>query len=116
LYRKEGADVVFVEAPQSEDELREIPKKIDAPLLANMIENGVTPTFSADELKSMGYSMVVFPLSGLYGAAYAMKKIFSQLKSTGSTKGCMNMMLNFNEFNDLVELSKFMQMEKKYQS
>ena len=103
LYRKEGADVVFVEAPQSEDELREIPKKIDAPLLANMIENGVTPTFSADELKSMGYSMVVFPLSGLYGAAYAMKKIFSQLKRTGSTKGSKHMMLDFNEFNDLVE-------------
>ena len=116
LYRKEGADVVFVEAPQSEDELREIPKKIDAPLLANMIENGVTPTFSADELKSMGYNMVVFPLSGLYGATYAMKKIFSQLKRTGSTKDCTNMMLNFNEFNDLVELSKFMKMEKKYQS
>ncbi|MDW0137171.1 MAG: isocitrate lyase/PEP mutase family protein [Nitrososphaeraceae archaeon] len=116
LYRKEGADVVFVEAPQSEDELREIPKKIDAPLLANMIENGVTPTFSADELKSMGYSMVVFPLSGLYGAAYAMKKIFSQLKRTGSTKGSKRMMLDFNEFNDLVELPRFMQMEKKYQS
>lgn len=116
LYRKEGADVVFVEAPQSEDELREIPKKIDAPLLANMIENGVTPTFSADELKSMGYSMVVFPLSGLYGAAYAMKKIFSQLKRTGSTKDSKHMMLDFNEFNDLVELPRFMQMEKKYQS
>lgn len=116
LYRKEGADVVFVEAPQSEDELREIPKKIDAPLLANMIENGVTPTFSADELKSMGYSLVVFPLSGLYGAAYAMKKIFSQLKRTGSTKGSKDIMLDFNEFNDLVELPKFMQMEKKYQS
>ena len=116
LYRKEGADVVFVEAPKSEDELREIPKKIDAPLLANMIENGVTPTFSADELKSMGYSMVVFPLSGLYGAAYAMKKIFSQLKRTGSTKGSKHMMLDFNEFNDLVELPRFMQMEKKYQS
>jgi carboxyvinyl-carboxyphosphonate phosphorylmutase len=116
LYRKEGADVVFVEAPQSEDELREIPKKIDSPLLANMIENGVTPTFSADELKSMGYSMVVFPLSGLYGAAYAMKKIFSQLKRTGSTKDSKHMMLDFNEFNDLVELPRFLQMEKKYQS
>lgn len=116
LYRKEGADVVFLEAPQSEDELREIPKKIDAPLLANMIENGVTPTFSADELKTMGYSMVVFPLSGLYGAAYAMKKIFSQLKRTGSTEGSKDMMLDFNEFNDLVELPRFMQMEKKYQS
>ena len=116
MYRKEGADVIFVEAPQSEDELREIPKKIDAPLLANMIENGVTPTFSADELKSMGYSMVVFPLSGLYGAAYALKNIFSQLKRTGSTKSSKHMMLDFNEFNDLVELPRFMQMEKKYQS
>ena len=115
-YRKEGADVVFVEAPQSEEELREIPTKINAPLLANMIENGVTPTFSADELKSMGYSMVVFPLSGLYAATYAMKKIFSDLKSNGTTKGCMDTMLDFNEFNELVELPKFMQMEKKYQS
>jgi carboxyvinyl-carboxyphosphonate phosphorylmutase len=116
MYRKEGADVVFVEAPQSEDELREIPKKIDAPLLANMIENGITPTFSADELKSMGYSMVVFPLSGLYGATFAMKKIFSELKKNGTTKSCTDMMLDFNEFNELVELQKFMQMEKKYQS
>ena len=115
-YHKEGADVVFVEAPQSENELREIPKKIDAPLLANMIESGVTPTFSANELKNMGYSMVVFPLSGLYGATYAMKKIFSHLKTNGTTKNCMDMMLDFNEFNDLVELPKFMQMEKKYQS
>jgi carboxyvinyl-carboxyphosphonate phosphorylmutase len=116
IYRKEGADVVFVEAPQSEEELREIPTKINAPLLANMIENGVTPTFSADELKSMGYSMVVFPLSGLYAATYAMKKIFSHLKSNGTTKGCTDTMLDFDEFNELVELPKFMQMEKKYQS
>jgi methylisocitrate lyase len=116
MYRKEGADVVFVEAPQSEEELREIPKKINAPLLANMIENGVTPTFSADELKTMGYSMVVFPLSGLYGATYAMKKIFSHLKANGSTKGCTDTMLDFNEFNELVELPKYMQMEKEYQS
>jgi carboxyvinyl-carboxyphosphonate phosphorylmutase len=115
-YHEEGADVVFVEAPQSEDELREIPKKIDAPLLANMIENGVTPTFSANELKRMGYSMVVFPLSGLYGATFAMKKIFSHLKKNGTTKNCKDMMLDFNEFNDLVELAKFMRMEKKYQN
>ncbi|MFN2435005.1 MAG: oxaloacetate decarboxylase [Nitrososphaeraceae archaeon] len=116
MYYKEGADVVFVEAPQSEDELREIPKKIDAPLLANMIENGVTPTFSANELKTMGYTMVVFPLSGLYGSAFAMKKIFSDLKKYGSTKNSRDIMLDFNEFNELVELSKFMQMEEKYQS
>lgn len=116
MYYKEGADVVFVEAPQSEEELREIPKKIDAPLLANMIENGITPTFSANELKSMGYSMVVFPLSGLYGSAFAMKRILTDLKKNGSTKNSRDTMLDFNEFNELVELSKFMKMEEKYQS
>ena len=116
MYYKEGADVVFVEAPQSEEELREIPKKINAPLLANMIENGVTPTFSAKELKSMGYSLVVFPLSGLYGSAFAMKKILTDLKKNGSTKNSKDTMLDFNEFNELVELSKFMKMEEKYQS
>lgn len=115
MYYKEGADVVFVEAPQSEEELREIPKKIDAPLLANMIENGVTPTFSAKELKSMGYSLVVFPLSSLYGSAFAMKKILTDLKKNGSTKNSKETMLDFNEFNELVELSKFMKMEEKYQ-
>ena len=115
MYYKEGADVVFVEAPQSEEELREIPKKIDAPLLANMIENGVTPTFSAKELKSMGYSLVVFPLSGLYGSAFAMKKILTDLKKNGSTTNSKETMLDFNEFNELVELSKFMKMEEKYQ-
>ena len=116
MYYKEGADVVFVEAPQSEEELREIPKKINAPLLANMIENGVTPTFSAKELKSLGYSLVVFPLSGLYGSAFAMKKILTDLKKNGSTKNSKDTMLDFNEFNELVELSKFMKMEEKYQS
>ena len=116
MYYKEGADVVFVEAPQSEEELREIPKKINAPLLANMIENGVTPTFSAKELKSMGYSLVVFPLSGLYGSAFAMKKILTDLKKNGSTKNSKDTMLDFNEFNELVELSKFMKMEEKYRS
>jgi len=85
-------------------------------LLANMIENGVTPTFSADELKSMGYSMVVFPLSGLYASAFAMKTIFFDLKKNGTTRNSRNIMLDFNEFNELVELSKFMQMDEKYQS
>jgi methylisocitrate lyase len=81
-----------------------------------MIENGVTPTFSAKELKSMGYSLVVFPLSGLYGSAFAMKKILTDLKKNGSTKNSKDTMLDFNEFNELVELSKFMKMEEKYQS
>jgi carboxyvinyl-carboxyphosphonate phosphorylmutase len=114
LYYKEGADVIFVEAPLSIEELKEIPRKIPAPLVANMIENGVTPTLSALELKEMGYRMAVFPLSGLYGATYAMKKIFSDLKKKGTTQDCRNIMVDFAEFNELVELQKFMDMDQKY--
>jgi len=114
LYYKEGADVIFVEAPLSEEELKEIANKIRAPLVANMIENGVTPNLSAQELKQMGYKIAVFPLSGLYGAAYAMKKIFTSLKETGSTQNCRDIMVNFGEFNELVELQRFMQMDQKY--
>ena len=114
LYYKEGADVIFVEAPLSIEELKEIPRKIPAPLVANMIENGVTPTLSALELKEMGYRMAVFPLSGLYGATYAMKKIFSDLKKKGTTQDCRHIMVDFAEFNELVELQKFMDMDQKY--
>ena len=114
LYYKEGADVIFVEAPLSEEELKEIATKIHAPLVANMIENGVTPNLSADLLQQMGYRIAVFPLSGLYGAAYAMRKIFSDLKQTGSTQSCRDIMMNFGEFNELIELQKFMDMDHKY--
>jgi carboxyvinyl-carboxyphosphonate phosphorylmutase len=116
LYHKEGADVIFVEAPLSEEELKEIAMKIRAPLVANMIENGVTPNLSANHLQQMGYRIAVFPLSGLYGAAYAMKKIFSSLKQTGSTQICRDIMMNFVEFNELIDLQEFMDMDHKYSS
>jgi PEP phosphonomutase and related enzymes len=79
-----------------------------------MIENGVTPNLSAEELKTMGYRIVVYPLSGLYGATYAMKRIFTNLKERGTTTDCKNIMIDFNDFNELVELNKFMEMEKQY--
>ena len=106
--------MIFVEAPQSEEELKEVAQKIDAPLVANMIESGITPNLSAKVLKDIGYRIAVFPLSGIFGAAYAMKEIFSKLKETGSTKNSRHVMLDFSEFNNLVELEKYMEMEMKY--
>src|SRR5919109_3429208 len=86
IYRKAGADVIFVEAPRSIEELKKIADEIDAPLLANMIENGVTPNLSARQLLKIGFRMVVFPLSGLYAATFAIKEAFVELKRTGMTK------------------------------
>ena len=113
-YRKTGADVIFIEAPKTIDQMELIAKEIKAPLLANMIEEGVTPNLTANQLKKMGYKMVVFPLSALYSSTFAIKQTLQTLKKTGTTKELKNKMITFQEFNDLVNLSNYNELEKKY--
>jgi methylisocitrate lyase len=113
-YFKSGADVIFIEAPRSVDELSEIGQKIDAPLVANMIEGGVTPNLTAKELQKIGYRIGVFPLSGLFASAYAMKEVFEELRKYGSTTGRRNIMVTFEEFNKLVNLQRYVDLERKY--
>ena len=115
-YKRIGADVIFIEAPKTIDEMELISKEIKAPLLANMIEEGITPNLTADELRKMGFRMVVFPLSALYSATFAIKQTLQTLKKTGTTKELKNKMITFQEFNDLVNLSAYHQLEKKYSS
>jgi methylisocitrate lyase len=113
-YYMSGADVIFVEAPLTLKELREVPSKIDAPLVANMIEQGITPNLSSHELKRMGYRIAVFPLSGLYSATFALRDVFTELMRTGSTKRSQRRMVTFDNFNRLVGLSGYMGLAKKY--
>ena len=113
-YRKAGADVIFVEAPRTVEELKKVAEEIDAPLVANMIEDGVTPTMPAKELLKLGYRIAVFPLSGLYSATYAMREVFTELKKTGETKKTRSMMVTFGDFNRFVDLQKYMSLEKRY--
>jgi methylisocitrate lyase len=113
-YRKTGADVIFIEAPKTIDQMELIAKEIKAPLLANMIEEGVTPNLTANQLRKMGYKMVVFPLSALYSSTFAIKQTLQTLKKTGTTKELKNKMITFQEFNDLVNLSNYNKLEKKY--
>lgn len=113
-YRKAGADVIFVEAPQTIEELKKVADQIDAPLVANMIEDGVTPNLTGQELLKIGYRIAVWPLSGLYGATYAMRQVFTELKQTGYTKETRKMMVTFKDFNKFVDLQKYMDLEKRY--
>jgi methylisocitrate lyase len=113
-YFKSGADVIFVEAPRSIDELKEIGSKIDAPLVANMIEGGITPNLSAPELHDLGFRIGVFPLSGLFASAFAMKQVFEELHRSGSTSREREKMITFEEFNRLVNLQKYIDLERKY--
>lgn len=115
-YKRIGADVIFIEAPKTIDQMELIANEIKAPLLANMIEEGITPNLTADQLRKMGFKMVVFPLSALYSATFAIKQTLQTLKKMGTTKELKNKMITFQEFNDLVNLSAYRNLEKKYSS
>ena len=113
-YKKLGADVIFVEAPKSLQEMKEIGKSINAPLVANMIEGGATPINSAAKLNKMGYKIILYPLSILYANTFATLKILHELKNKGTTMKLKNNLVRFNQFNDIVELSKYNKIEKRY--
>lgn len=113
-YRKAGADVIFVEAPRSVEELKKVADEIDAPLVANMIEDGVTPNLSASELLKLGYQIAVFPLSAIYSATFAMRQVLTELRNTGTTKDTRNIMVTFKDFNEFMNLDHFVDLERRY--
>ncbi len=114
LYKDIGADAIFIEAPKSVEEMKKIGKAIDAPLVANMIEGGATPLLSSSQLHKMGFNLVLYPLSVLYANTFATLQILKELKKTGTTSKLGKNLVNFDQFNEIVELSKFKKMEHKY--
>jgi methylisocitrate lyase len=112
--KKTGADAVFIEAPRSLNEMKKIGKAINAPLVANMIEGGATPLTSTQALGKMGFKIILYPLSVLFANTFATMSILQELKKTGTTAKFKQKVVNFDQFNDLVELPKFRKMEKKY--
>lgn len=115
-YVEAGADVIFLEAPQSLEELKIIVKSIDAPLLVNMDEGTKTPLLTAQELEEMGYKIVIFPRSAPCAAAKTIQELMKLLKETGTTRGFSNRILTFEERNQLTGLARYQEMEKKYLS
>ena len=112
--KKTGADAIFVEAPRSLNEMKKIGDEINAPLVANMIEGGATPLNSTEILNKMGFKIILYPLSVLYANTFATMNILKELKKSGNTKKYKEKVVDFNQFNELVELPKFRKMEKKY--
>jgi len=114
--KKTGADAIFIEAPKSLEEMKIIGKSIKAPLVANMIEGGATPISSADILHKIGFKIILYPLSVLFANTFATMNILQELKKTGDTSKFKQKVINFDQFNDLVDLPKFQKLEKKYRS
>ena len=116
-YQEAGADVVFVEAPQTLEEMRRICRTIKAPLLANMVEGGgKTPILPLRELKEMGYKLVIYPVSAHMAAIKAMQEVLAVLKQDGTTARFASQMVPFQEMFEVVGRSKFTALEKKYAS
>src|SRR3990170_1225387 len=115
LYRDAGADIVFVEAPRSVDELREVARAIpDAPLFANMIEGGKTPLLSSAELQELGYKMVVYPLSALFSATKAVEETYRALFEAKTTASRQGAMVSLGEFEEIIGVPQWQELERRY--
>ncbi|MDY6775748.1 MAG: isocitrate lyase/PEP mutase family protein [Halobacteria archaeon] len=110
-YYEAGADVVFVEAPESEYELERV-AEIEAPTLANMIEGGKTPFLSYDELEEIGFETVVYPLSALFTMTRAVGDALETLKEDGETSDVDT--VSFDEFKDVVGTEEYHETRRRY--
>jgi 2-methylisocitrate lyase-like PEP mutase family enzyme len=113
-YKEAGADALFVEAPESREELAEIAARLPAPLVANMIERGRTPHLTRQELKELGFQLIVCPLAALYAAAKAVTEVLTELKERETTVALYERMLSFDEFGELVGLEQRYADEARY--
>lgn len=111
-YAQAGADVVFVEAPESRSELQRIASAFDVPTFANMIEGGKTPVLPADELESIGFDIVVYPLSALFAATQAMQNAYETLATEGTTTGVDG--VSFDEFEGVIDAEGYRATEARY--
>jgi 2,3-dimethylmalate lyase len=112
-YAKAGADIVFIEAPETEAEMIEIGKRIEAPLVANIVNGGRTPMLSASRLAEIGYSMAIFPAAGFLATARALENAYADLLANGATTDS-KAMYSFAEFNKLIGFEEVWAFERKY--
>ena len=113
LYRDSGADVIFPEALENIDEFKQYAMRINAPLLANMTEFGKSPLLSVKELGDIGYNLVIFPATGQRAALGAVKRVFTDIKETGSQIGSISGMMDRSEIYNLIDYDDFIKLDSK---
>ena len=113
-YAEAGADLIFVEAPTSREDMLRSNREIKAPTNAIQIEGGKTPLLTIKELEELGFNVVVYPNITVYATAWALKGLWEGLKKNGSTKHWLDKIIPFNEFNTLIGLDKIREKESYY--
>jgi 2,3-dimethylmalate lyase len=113
-FKEAGADAVFIEAPESKEEMKEIARQVPGPLVANMLERGVTPLMGPKELKELGFDLIVWPLAPLYSAAQSLTEVYTTLRRDGSTLAILDRLMPFDDFNRIVGLEEKYALDAKY--
>ena len=113
-FLKAGADVLFIESPESEEEMARIGRTFDVPLVANMVEGGRTPVLDKKELEGLGFKIAIFPTSGFLAAGAAMRSIYEEIRSSGSSKSWTGDMYAFDEFCRLMGFERIWQFERQH--
>lgn len=115
-YIDAGADMTFVEGPQSVEEIARIPRILPAPQMVNMVVGGITPLLPLDELREMGYAAVLYANAALQGAIRGMQTVLRHLHEHGSVTGILEELTPFKERQKLVQKPFYDELERKYRS
>jgi 2-methylisocitrate lyase-like PEP mutase family enzyme len=102
MYARAGADLLFVESPESVEEMARIGRSFDLPLVANMVEGGRTPVLSREELQSLGYRLAIFPAAAFLAAGAAFEGVYRTIQEHGSTVGASTPLYEFQKFSELM--------------
>jgi 2-methylisocitrate lyase-like PEP mutase family enzyme len=117
LYRDAGADMLFVEAPKTETELKRVAQALGGvPLMANMVEGGKTPVLAAAELEALGFALVIFPGGIVRALAHMASEYYASLAAHGTSEPFRNRMLDFTGLNDLIGTPELLAVGKRYEA
>ena len=116
LYGEAGADMLFVEAPKTHDDLTRMAGALrgQAPLMANMVEGGKTPPLSAAELEAIGFALVIFPGGIVRAFGHLAGEYYASLAKHGSSEPFRSRMLDFSGLNDLIGTPELLALDKRY--
>jgi 2,3-dimethylmalate lyase len=112
-FARAGADIVFIESPESEDEMKAIAKRIDAPLMANLVNGGRTPMIPAKRLSEIGFSVAIFPTAGFLASAAALEAAYTDLRDHGTSTDTVAM-YSFDQFNRMIGFPEIWDFERRY--
>lgn len=113
-YVEAGADVVFVDAPETMEQVEALPKLFDAPVMMDMVEWGKTPFLSVQQLEELGYALTIFPCTAFFAAMWAARQALEGLRRTGTSESTWDRMLKFSEWQDAIGVDEAMQILDLY--